>query len=410
MQVFSRDHCTQRVGTLLRRRFCSKYGYTLMIHATNGKGLHSKDGLGMVGYCLKEEDLEHCVILASDALTPQLREVCKRRYLLCGNISTKGKMSITPWNLAEKMATFVSQRRLPLSMPAHSVLVHMYRSKLVYPGRAWMSAATGGGRGISCRRLNALLRLLTDPENCRLADIEIVHFDSERVPWTEADARTTVPLTRQELEAAELRAAAGSSALPPPEEQQLSHVVLKENLDYVFYRGLKPRFNEHESPRAIFHVGPSGSGKSRTVYADLLATRTRFFNLVVSSGVTVWWDGYTDEDTLVCNDLIDTDHDNETLLPWATMRSLIDHAPASFQTRDGNPRLVHCMVKTSIFTSTISPELWYVNKLGEPLSEWRRRIREFGIVYEHSMWGMPPRISTGASYLDRQKSSAADLG
>jgi len=343
-------------------------------------------------------------VLHSAAVTPEVIERARSRYLLFGNMATKGKSAVTPWNLAEKMATFSSQRLLPLDTTAQGTLVRMLRTGLYYPGRSW--TAPSGGRGTCVKRLNAHLRLLTSPVDCFLDDVAILFFDTKFVPWSMDDATEGVPLTARQLAANGIRlaaAAAGEDGEAPLPEYTHSDRVLSINIERVKSLIAPGRdWRVGESPRVSIHIGPSGAGKSRYVFQTLANSSTSFYMLNAESGVTLWFDGYEEHKVVVGNDIIDTDDGDKALIKFRIMKQLVDYQPALMQTRDGFPaRFVPLKNKWSIFTATVPPECWYLNADGEMHGEWRRRLEEFGEIFEHTQWGVPPVRHTGAQYIAR---------
>ena len=368
----------------------------------SGKGVHDKDGHGMIGYCAKEIGQPHSRLWRSEALTDALLSDCRRVYLLNGNVSTKGKSKLTPHNLGAKLVTFVTLKLLPPGMPVHSVLVRKVRSKLYYFTSTWVVPTYG--RPLNFERVNAYYRILLDPENVRLDDLQVVAFEhGSKIVWTEEDATESVPLTQLEIAAALLRASASlGHAAAPPQPCTIAEETLEHNLRIVRTQTLRVErtWLPNEKPILRIHYGESRTGKSRFAFNDLRnrAPPVRYFQLNVESGVTVWWDGYNGGTTLICNDVFDTDDANKMLISFRMMKTLVDFAPAAFQTRDGMPRLVSCLVKESIFTSTVPPEFWYVNHDGTVKNEWRQRVIEFGVIYKHTAWGVPPTIMSGREY------------
>jgi hypothetical protein len=220
------------------------------------------------------------------------------------------------------------------------------------------------------------------------------------------DATEGVPLTARQLAANGIRlaaAAAGEDGEAPLPEYTHSDRVLNINVERVKSLIAPGRdWLVGESPRVSIHIGPSGAGKSRYVFQTLANSSTSFYMLNAESGVTLWFDGYDEQKVVVGNDIIDTDDGDKALIKFRIMKQLVDYQPALMQTRDGVPaRFVPLKNKWSIFTATVPPERWYLNATGEIHGEWRRRLEEFGEIFEHTQWGVPPVRHTGAQYVAR---------
>jgi hypothetical protein len=121
-------------------------------------------------------------------------------------------------------------------------------------------------------------------------------------------------------------------------------------------------FEPGEKPVLEFHLGPTGSGKSRAVFEKYPDE----FYWCLAGGSAVWPNDYKGELIIVFDDY-------RGELPFPSINQLCSFMRCSFQSK-GGPE-VQVMAKKFVFTSTTEPELWY----DDPEGEWARRIREFGV-------------------------------
>jgi hypothetical protein len=131
----------------------------------------------------------------------------------------------------------------------------------------------------------------------------------------------------------------------------------------------KRKFADGEVPKLEFHIGASGTNKSRTVFAKY---PDAYCLPIGNGGNSIWFDGYDGEEVIIINE-----YSGE--LPFNMIKQLCDWYPFSVQTKGGT---VGIMAKTIVFTSTTGPEEWYPQDFK---GEWKRRVAEFGTTYKYEL-------------------------
>jgi hypothetical protein len=326
----------------------------------------------------------------STNITDDVLALAKREYLRWGNVTSKGMAALNQRNIFEKMETFRQTNMLDSSLPFHSLIVLMLRAGIYFLSYSFI---TGGGSssGINADRADALFRLTSTPELPLLDDIALVLFGRLVVGlWTEDDAIASVPLSDLQLDAHAARVAsadtvegaavaalaAGADLRAAPTVLTRADTVLNINLKRVrddlamlkeTARRKAPRKYEcGEKPILEFHIGPTASGKSKAVTA-LYPQAYRFD--VGNGGSADWMDGYEGESIMLMDEF-------RGELEFKPFKQLCGWDPCKFQAKG---TMVNVLAKKFVFTSTVSPELWY----DDPDGEWLRRINEFGIIYRY---------------------------
>jgi hypothetical protein len=193
-------------------------------------------------------------------------------------------------------------------------------------------------------------------------------------------ARLAAAAARHQYFVAAAIAAAGGSA----EDLERQRAIYEANMNRARSDALRGdtrgnhvlRLGPGETLRLLFHLGNSGSGKSRYVqehYPD--AYRLRHGN----GGSANWFSHYNNELTIVIQEA-NGQHDLNM------MKELCDIYPYSGQVKGVDD--VPILAKTIVFTSCKHPLEWYKGK--DPHGEWERRVREFGTIYQHAD---PPPIT-----------------
>jgi hypothetical protein len=271
----------------------------------------------------------------------------------------------------------------------------MMRSGLFYPSYAFV--AGHGGAGLNLERSNALWRLMRAGEATRLDDVATVFFGAREIGmWTEADALDRLPLTALQLQqaaareeegheaAASVAAAAAAAAAgidadaagpsAPTEVDVARELNIKrvrddeEELREQIRLSGKRVYAPGEKPVLEFHIGDTGAGKSRTVFA---LYPDAFFWYPSNGGSSTFIDGYKGEPVIILDEF-------RGEIAFNQAKVLFGFQPCTFQTK-GGPTL-QVLAKKFVFTSTTEPVLWY----DDPLGEWARRIREFGVFVRYS--------------------------
>jgi len=128
----------------------------------------------------------------------------------------------------------------------------------------------------------------------------------------------------------------------------------------------KRKYEGDERPVLEFHIGPTGSGKSKTVfekYPDAYAWS------IDNGGGSTWISNYNGEDVIILDEF-------RGELRFKALKELCGWNPYSFQSKYGD---VQILAKKFVFTSTTHPNEWYVDREGE----WARRVAEFGVEYKY---------------------------
>lgn len=142
---------------------------------------------------------------------------------------------------------------------------------------------------------------------------------------------------------------------------------LYDDYKLAYRNSFKRKFDDDNKPVLEFHIGPSGSGKSRGVFA---ANPDAYVWSLGNGGSSSWLDNYEGQDVIILDDF-----DPKTI-SFSAMKQIAGYNPFSFQSKNGIASLV---ARKFIFTSTIDPYLWYP----DPNKEWARRIKEFGIMHTY---------------------------
>lgn len=349
-----------------------------------GKGLHTE--LGMIGYCLKDAGRPGFDARMSESITQEVKDAARNQYLLYGNVTSKGRAALSPRNILEKAYTFMITNNLPKTMTLQSVIACMHSHGLFFPSYNFVNTNTGA---LNLQRANAAFRLThAEADTLLLDDLAEVYFGGIRVGmWTMEDALATVTRSTLQLEAQAAREAAGdatvtgivngvlaaaqdgagpSNSAPSPADAARAANIKRVRNDMAAMleseRLIKPRVYETgERPRLIFHIGPTGTGKTR---ACMQRYPTGFWWYPVNGGNSVWIDGYKGEDLIVLDEFYGG-------LDFVSLRVLCGFAQCSFQVKGG---IAQVLAKTFVFTSTTEPSTWYE----DPRGEWARRIAEFG--------------------------------
>ncbi len=103
------------------------------------------------------------------------------------------------------------------------------------------------------------------------------------------------------------------------------------------------------------YVGPTGCGKTRKAMEE-------FGDDIYLQVHDKWWDGYTGQQTVLIDEMYGS------RFKWAYLLQLCDRYPFSVEAKGS---VIEFTSRRIIFTSNLSPELWYPNKDFSPL---KRRI------------------------------------
>lgn len=99
----------------------------------------------------------------------------------------------------------------------------------------------------------------------------------------------------------------------------------------------------------VFVMYGSESGTGKSLNASMFDLPEHTYYLRKSNGENVWWDGYTNQRTVVLDDFYGW-------IPWSLLLHLADRYPTRVDTKGGS---VNFVAKTLIITSNKGPEGWY---------------------------------------------------
>lgn len=121
-----------------------------------------------------------------------------------------------------------------------------------------------------------------------------------------------------------------------------------------------------EMTKGIWYYGPTGTGKSHKAFEGFTPT-THYVHNVNDKG---WWDGYTQQDTVIINDF-------RGEMKFAELLNLVDKWPHSVSRRNREP--MPFISKTVIITSSIHPREVYLNACSAD-DRFDQLLRRFEIV------------------------------
>lgn len=128
----------------------------------------------------------------------------------------------------------------------------------------------------------------------------------------------------------------------------------------------KRKYVGDERPVLEFHIGPTGSGKSRAVFEKYPDA----YNWSIDNGGgSTWISNYKGEEVIILDEY-------RGELRFKALKELCGWNPYSFQSKFGD---VQILAKKFVFTSTTHPNDWYP----DPEGEWARRVAEFGVEYKY---------------------------
>ena len=335
----------------------------------------------------------HFLCAKSPLITPEYELLAQREYLIHGNLATKGRCALTPRNFLEKAHTFRVAQCLPDDIRVQTVLLLMLRSKLFYTSYSWITSHAG--QVISIDRANECFRLLVDSVNVIFDDVADVFFAKRELGmWTYSDVTESLPITGLQLEAVGLRALAprnlavagiigdggggpdGASAGVSASATETAMLLAQQRnfnrvrddetaLREATRKRSRRVYEEGKRPQLEFHIGPTGSGKSRAV---MQLYRDAYWWFPANGGNSVWLNGYNGEETIVFDEYYRGE------VPFDLFKVLCGFTPCSFQVKGSAD--VQVLAKKFVFTSTDAPSTWYAF----PAGEWARRVAEFGTI------------------------------
>lgn len=121
-----------------------------------------------------------------------------------------------------------------------------------------------------------------------------------------------------------------------------------------------------EMTKGIWYYGPTGTGKSHKAFEGFTPT-THYVHNVNDKG---WWDGYTQQDTVIVNDF-------RGEMKFAELLNLVDKYPHSVPRRNREP--MPFISKTVIITSSLHPRDVYMNACSVE-DRFDQLLRRFEIV------------------------------
>jgi len=95
-------------------------------------------------------------------------------------------------------------------------------------------------------------------------------------------------------------------------------------------------------------------------------------------GDKTWANGYSGQSVIIVNEAYDL-HKQTPVLDYTLVKLMCEGDEFTLPDKGNNP--VVARPTKLIFTSTVSPETWYLDGEGNPLEEWVRRVVDFGVFF-----------------------------
>lgn len=159
--------------------------------------------------------------------------------------------------------------------------------------------------------------------------------------------------------------------------KQLStkELIDKHPLSFVKYFKAAERIKLEYMPRrnwamnVIVYWGASGVGKTRRASEE--AGEDVYYLSVGDKTQTLWWDGYTGQNSVIIDDFYGW-------MPWSFMLRLLDRYPFTVQIKGGSVAFTSHNI---YITSNVDPMNWYKNVPNNDVTPLIRRITQINFMH-----------------------------